>query len=174
MGGQRFGRGIRIAVQLATALIVIVIGIGIAVILHDAFHSRSVVVDLFEAPATLATRSSANAKRDLSGAWSNDVKLAVPEAGISLAELSRVLKARFGHNLHIGGDLIETRAGGLALTVRGDNVPPAMFTGAADELDVLTAKAAEYIYAKSQPRQWAAYLVNVGRFEVLIAFCRSA
>jgi tetratricopeptide (TPR) repeat protein len=195
--GQRFGQGIRIAVQLATGLIVIVVGIGIAVMLHDAFNSRTVVVDLFEAPAPLAargitgtvlagalldelthmqeaTRSSANAKRDLAGAWSNDVKLAVPEAGVSLAELSRALKARFGHDLHIGGAVVETRAGGLALTVRGDKLASMTFTGAVDELESLTTKAAEYVYARSQPRQWAAYLGNAGRFEEQVAFCRSA
>jgi hypothetical protein len=35
---------------------------------------------------------------DLSGAWSNDVKLAVPDTGISPAEIVRLLKARFGHD----------------------------------------------------------------------------
>jgi tetratricopeptide (TPR) repeat protein len=195
--GQRVSQGIRIAFQVATALIAVVIGVGIAVMLHDAFNSRSVVVDPFEAPARLAalgvtstvvasavlddltrmqgaTRSTAAAKRDLSGAWSNDVKLAVPEAGVSLAELVRLLKARLGHDVHIGGDLVETRGGELALTVRGSNLSPQTFTGAADELNRLTAQAAEYVYAKSQPLQWAAYLGNTGRYEEQIAFCRSA
>jgi hypothetical protein len=103
--GQRLSQGIRIAFQIATALIALAIGMGIAVVVHDAFNSRSVVIDLFETPAPLATRgvtgtavasavldeltrmqgatrSTSSAKRDLSSAWSNDVKLAVPEAAI--------------------------------------------------------------------------------------------
>lgn len=193
---RRLGLRLRVGFQLFIALVATVIGVGIAVMLHDAFNSRSVVIEPFESPSPLAargitgrvvagavldelahmqdaTRSSASAKRDLSGAWSNDVKLAVPDTGISLAEVIRLLKARFGHDLHIGGDLVETRAGGLALTVRGDNVSSKTFIGTADELNKLTVQAAEYVYAKSQSRQWAAYLGNAGRFEEQIAFCRS-
>jgi hypothetical protein len=70
----------------------------------------------------------------------------VPEAGISIGELSRLLKARFGHDLHISGDLVETPTGALALTVRGDNVPPKTFNGPATELAKLTTDAAEYVY----------------------------
>ena len=67
-----------------------------------------------------ATKSSA-AKRDLTNAWSAEVELAVPEAGVSIGELSRLLKGRFGHDVHIDGELAD-RAGGLELTVRGDGV----------------------------------------------------
>ena len=195
--GQRLSQGIRIAFQIATALIALAIGMGIAVVVHDAFNSRSVVIDPFETPAPLATRgvtgmavasavldeltrmqgatrSNSSAKRGLSNAWSNDVKLAVPETGISVTELMALLKARFGHDVHIGGDLIEIRGGDLALTVRGTNVSPRTFTGSADAVTELIARAAEYVYAKSQPLQWVTYLGNTGRYEEQIAFCRFA
>jgi hypothetical protein len=42
----------------------------------------------------------------------------------SIGEISRLLRERFGHDLHIDGDLIETVTGGLTLTVRGNGVPP--------------------------------------------------
>jgi len=115
-----------------------VIGIGVAVMIHDAVTSRSVVVEPFDAPPKLAergltgkviagglldelvrlqtaTRTTAE-KRSLSNAWTSDIKLAVPEAGISLSEVSRALKARFGHDLHINGELVGTEADGLLLT----------------------------------------------------------
>ena len=197
LGGRRLSQVIRITFQVATALIASVIVLGIVVMVHDAFNSRSVVVDPFETPAPLAvrgisgtilasavldelarmqgaTRSTRSAKRDLSNAWSNDVKLAVPEAGISFGEIMRVLKSRFGHDVHIGGDLVETGGGGLELTVRGSHVPPQTFSGTADEIQKLTAQAAEYVYAKSQPLQWTAYLGNTGRYDAQIAFCRLA
>jgi tetratricopeptide (TPR) repeat protein len=120
-----------------------------------------------------ATRSSA-AKRDLANAWASDVKLAVPETGISVGEISRLLKARFGHDLHIDGDLVETPTGGLALTVRGDGVQSKTFSGAAGELNKLTAVAAEYVYAESQPALWAAYLSQTGHDQEAIVFCRAA
>src|ERR1700730_16732679 len=146
--GQRVGQAIRIAFQVVTALIAIVIGVGIAVLLHDAFTSRNVVIEPFDAPPSLAAggftgkvvanglldeltrlRSGTHvtdfvSNRALQNAWSGEVQFAVPEAGISIGELSRLLKARFGHDLHISGDLIDTPTGTLALTVRGDGVPP--------------------------------------------------
>jgi len=193
---RRFGLRLRVGFQLFLALVATVIGVGGAVMLRDAFTSRSVVVEAFDAPLALAARGvtgkvvaggvldelnrlqaatkSSAAKRNLSNAWAGDIKLAVPEAGVSFGEISRLLKARFGHDLHIDGDLVETLTGGLALTVRGDGVQPKTFTGAASELNKLTTEAAEYVYAESQPALWATYLSNAGRDQEAIAFCRAA
>jgi tetratricopeptide (TPR) repeat protein len=193
---RRFGLRLRVGFQLFLALVATVIGVGGAVMLRDTFTSRSVVVESFDAPLALAARGvtgkviaggvldelnrlqaatkSSAAKRNLSNAWASEVKLAVPETGISLGEISRLLKARFGHDLHIDGDLVETPTGGLALTVRGDGVQSKTFTGAAGELNKLTTVAAEYVYAESQPALWATYLGNTGRNEEAIAFCRGA
>jgi tetratricopeptide (TPR) repeat protein len=194
--GQRMTIYIRVAFQVFVALVATVIGIVFAVMLRDALTSHSVIVEAFEAPPALAargvtgtvvagsfldeltrlrnaTRTSAAAKRNLSSAWSNEVKVSVPDAGISLGELSRLLKARFGHDLRIGGDLVETRAGGLALTVRGDGVQARVFTGTTDELDKLIISAAQYVYAESQPVLWAIYLEGVGRHEEELAFIKS-
>jgi hypothetical protein len=98
--------------------------------------------------------------------------LAVPEAGFSLSEFSRLLKSRFGNDTHIDGDLVERDDGGLALTVRGDSVLPKTFTGGAGDFDRLAAQAAEYVYAEALPGTYAYYLVNVSRFDDAIAFAR--
>jgi len=54
--GQRIGQGFRIAFQLAVVAVALVILIGIAVMLHDAFTSRSVVIESFDAPSSLVVR----------------------------------------------------------------------------------------------------------------------
>ena len=151
--GQRVGQGFRIAFQVAVVLLALAILTGIAVMLHDAFTSRNVVIESFEAPSSLvergitgkvvasglldeltrlqaATHGLRDRRRSLRNAWSTEVQLAVPEVGISIGEISRLLKARFGHDLHISGDVVE--ASGLALTVRGDGVAAKTFRGAAD------------------------------------------
>lgn len=196
--GQRLGQAIRLSLQIVIALVVIVIGIGIAVMLHDAFTSRSVVIDAFDAPPTLAARGvtgkvvaadvldeitrlqnatpagpAEGFKRNLSNAWSNQVTVEVPETGISLEELSQVLRARFGHDVHIGGALVQTDSGGLALTVRGDGLAAKTFSGGADSLQELTAQAAQYLYAQSEPSLWAAYLRQMGRCPEALTFIRS-
>jgi tetratricopeptide (TPR) repeat protein len=193
---RRFGLRLRVGFQLFIALVATVIGIGATVMIHDAVTSRRVVIEPFHAPPGLAargidgavvasgllddlgrlqdaTRSSA-AARGLSGAWTGNIKLDVPETGISLGELSRLLRERFGHDVHIDGDLVETPTAGLALTVRGNGVPPKTFSGSAIELEKLTVEAAEYVYSKSQPTRWATYLSNVERNAEAVAFCRTA
>jgi Tetratricopeptide repeat len=193
---RRFGLRLRTGFQLFIVLVATVIGIGFAVMIRDAVTSRRVVIDPFHSPPALAargldgtvvangllddlsrlqdaTRSSA-AARNLSSAWASNIKLDVPETGVSIGEISRILRERFGHDVHVEGDLVETPTGGLALTVRGNGVPPDTFSGSATELQKLTVEAAEYVYSKSQPARWAAYLAGVQRFEEAIAFCRTA
>jgi tetratricopeptide (TPR) repeat protein len=196
LGGQRTGIYIRVAFQVFIALVASTIGIGFVLLLRDAITSRSVIVEAFGAPPALAARgiggtvvagalldeltrlrdathTSAAAKRDLSSAWSHEVKVSVPDAGISLGEISSLLRARFGHDLRIGGDLVETAAGGLALTVRGDGVRAKTFTGQASELDTLITSAGQYVYAESQPVLWAIYLESAARHPEELAFIKS-
>ena len=193
---RRFGLRLRIGFQLFVALVATAIGIGAVVMIRDAVTSRRVVIDPFDiapnVPAQVpggkivasrlldelsrlqdATRSSVQ-RLDLSDAWGSHVRLEVPETGVSLGELSRLLRGRFGNDVHIEGDLIETPAEGLALTVRGNGIPPKTFSGPATELEKLTTQAAEYVYSKSQPARWANYLQNAGRGAEAIAFCRAA
>ncbi len=196
--GQRIGQAIRIAFQVVIALVVLVIGAGIAVMLHDAFTSHSVVIDSFNAPAGLAsrgvtgtvvasgvlneltrlqqaTRSSdlVQQKRSLSNGWSNEVRVDVPETGVSLGEISQLLRARFGHDLHIGGSLVESASGGLALTVSGGNLAPKTFTGGAGDLDKLAVDAAQYVYSQFQPALWVHYLVDTDRCSEAVSVIES-
>jgi tetratricopeptide (TPR) repeat protein len=193
---RRFGLRLRIGFQLFVALVATAIGIGAAVMIRDAVTSRRVVIEPFDVapnvPAQVpsgkivagglldelsrlqdATRSNVQ-RLDLSDAWASQVKLEVPETGVSLGELSRLLRGRFGHDVRIEGDLIETPAGGLALTIRGNGIPPRTLSGSATELEKLTTQAAEYVYSKSQPVRWAYYLQGAGRGEEAISFCRAA
>jgi tetratricopeptide (TPR) repeat protein len=193
---RRLGLRLRVGFQLFLVLAATVIGIGVVVMIHDAVTSRRVVIEPFDAPPALAARGltgkviagglldqlshlqdatrSSFAARNLTSAWSNDIRLSVPETGISISEISRLLRERFGHDVRIDGDVTETPTGGLALTVRGNGVPPKTFDGSATELPKLTVEGAEYVYSKSQPARWASYLATAERYEEAIAFCRTA
>ena len=193
---RRFGQRIRNGMQVATALVFALIGLGLGVMVYDAVTARSVVVEPFDTPPALlarglsgkvvagglldqltrlqaATRANV-AKRHLSNAWTGDIKVEVPETGLSLGDIDRMLKARFGHDLHIQGDLVQTDTGGLALTVRGDNLLPKVFSGGPGDLDTLTTRAAEYIYGQSQPGLFVQYLVSAGRNADAVAFAKAA
>jgi tetratricopeptide (TPR) repeat protein len=193
---RRFGLRLRVGFQLFLVLVATIICIGGAMLIHDAVTSRSVVIEPFETPRVLvergltgtvvasgvldqltrlqaATRSSIQ-RRNLSNAWSHEVKLTVPETGLSIGEISQLLKARFGDDIHISGDMVQTEAGGLEVTVRGDGLLPHTFTGTRDQLGKLTYEAAQYVYSQSQPALWAAYLVGSERYQEAIEFCQTS
>jgi tetratricopeptide (TPR) repeat protein len=191
-----YGTKIRLGMQVFGALVATVLGLGLIVMLHDAFASHAVVVEAFETPPALgphgitgklvasgildrlqalakATRSKEKARTAYS-AWSSDIKIDVPETGVSIGEINRLLHARFGSDLHIGGELVQSEGGGLALTIRGDGVPARRFAGGAGDLEKLTAAAADYAYGSSQPYVFAAYLTGQGRDADALAFIPGA
>jgi len=53
---RRFTDRLKAAMQVFVALIALVLGLGFAVMITDAFSSRSVVVHAFKAPSALAAR----------------------------------------------------------------------------------------------------------------------
>jgi tetratricopeptide (TPR) repeat protein len=193
---RRIDLHIRLGLQVLAVIIATAIGLGIALMIHDAFAARSVIVEAFDAPPALAARGLSGkvvagalldeltrlqiatrtdaAKRNLTNAWTSDIKVEVPQTGVSIGEIDRLLKARFGHELHIGGDLVQADTGGLILTVRGDGVAPRSFTGAAGDLAKLTTEAAEYIYGQSQPALFAGYLAETGRNAEAVASSKAA
>lgn len=182
---KRFGQRLRNAFQLFLTAVAAVIGVGFVLMMRDAITSERVVMEPFDTPPSMAadgisgrtvaaglldqltqlqaaTRSSA-VKRNLESAWTGDIKLEVPETGVSIGELDRLLHERFGHDTHIEGDLIRTGGPGLALTVRGDGVLPKTFKDSGGDIDKLTTQAAEYVYGSAEPFLFASYLSNQGR-----------
>jgi tetratricopeptide (TPR) repeat protein len=195
--GQRRGQVFRTLFQALIALIAILVVVGIAVMLLDAFTSRSVVIEPFESPPALAARgmtgivvasnlldklryfqsvnvAARSSDRELRNAWSGEAQISIPEVGISIGEVSRLLRARLGHDLHISGELVQDSKDALALTVRGDGVSSKTFVAGPDAIDKLTAAAAEYVYGQAQPAQWTMYLATAGRNEEAIDFARGA
>jgi tetratricopeptide (TPR) repeat protein len=193
---RRAGIRVRIAFQLFFAIVAGCIGLGAIVMVRDALASRSVVIDSFEIAPNVAaqlpsgrivaaglldvltriqsaTRSSAD-HRSLSNAWTNDIEIDLPETGVSIGKLERVLKQRLGHDLHIDGDLVATAHGGLALTVRGTGIMPKTFADEGRDVDKLVNQAGEYVFGQSQPGLWTAYLGNNNRNDDAIRFAQSA
>jgi tetratricopeptide (TPR) repeat protein len=193
---KRLNERLRAGTQIFWIVVASIVAGYLGLMLYDAATSRSVVVELFDAPPVLAEQGlsgrvvagalldqlsrlqadaqSTAAKRALSDSWTGDIKIEVPETGLSLGEVDRLLKARLGHDLHIGGSLIQTASGGLELMVRGDGVSPRSFIGPAGGLDPLMRAAGEYLYGQTQPALFAVYLARAGRNAEAVAFSRGA
>ena len=180
----RFSDRIKAALQLMTAAVGLVIAAGLGVAIWDAAHADSVVVDPFQTPPSLTAQGlngtvvasglldelqrmqsqtrSVQAKRGFKDAWSSDIKVDVPDTGVSIGELMKDLRHWLGHETHVTGDLVQTSVG-LRLTVRGDGLAAKSFIGSTDELPKLTTQAAEYIYGEAEPYLAGSYLESFGR-----------
>ena len=191
---RRLGERVRIGIQILFVITGVVLVAGAGALVWSASRSESVVVDAFDAPPALAQRGetdrvvagdvldeltklqsatrSAGIKKSLTGAWAGDIKVEIPDTGVSLGEVERLLKDNLGHDLHIGGALVQAPDGALALTVRGDGVLPKTFTGA--DLPTLARQAAEYIYGEAEPYLYATYLIDMNRNSDAVAFLAQA
>jgi hypothetical protein len=192
---RRTGMRLRLGFLVFVALLATAIGIVLVVIVRDAATSRSVVIDPFDVPAGPATArvngkiiaagvldvlrgiQSANRTtaegRHLTNAWTSEISVEIPETGLSVGQIERVLKDRLGHDQHVEGDLIATETGGLALTVRANGIPSKTFTDEGRNLDKLLTQAGEYVYSRSQPGLWTNYLVTNDRADEAIAFSKA-
>ena len=182
---SRFSDRMKAALQLMTAFIGLLIAMGVGGAVWDAVHADSVVVDPFQTPPSLVAQGlngtvvasglldeltrmqsetrSVQAKRGFKDAWSNDIKVDVPDTGVSIGELVRDLHHWLGHETHVTGDLVQAQDGIIRLTVRGDGVAAKSFTGPPADLPKLTTEAAEYVYSEAEPYFATSYLESQGR-----------
>ncbi len=180
-------------VGLALVGIALIGLIGAAV--YSATRSQSVVVDAFSVPpdftaqgntgvvvaggfldqlTTLqsATRSDA-AHHSIEDAWSNDIKVDIPETGVSLGEVLTYLRGWLGHDIHISGSVVHA-GDTIVLSVRGSGLAAKSFTGKPADLSKLTSQAAEYVYGQSEPYLYGTWLENNGRDKDAIALVQGA
>jgi tetratricopeptide (TPR) repeat protein len=181
-----------VALQLFVILVATVIGIGALLMIRNAIEAHGVVIDAFEVPPDLAQRgltgevianqvldhladmeaaasiSSARPANSYSSNWGHDLKVEIPETGVSFGELSRYLREELGHESHIRGEVYET-ATEVTVTARTGEEPAKSFNGRIEELDQLIHKAAESIYVQTQPYRYANYLLNHGRIDEYVA-----
>ncbi|MET0272115.1 MAG: hypothetical protein ABW360_03910 [Phenylobacterium sp.] len=195
-GIRRFSDRLKIATQAFAVLSGLAIAVALGSMVLAAVRSQAVVVDSFDSPPALAERGltgtvvagrvldqltslkaatrTAAARRKTTNAWSQDIKVQVPQTGISLGEIDRLLRARLGRDTHIGGDLVQEQDGRISLTVRGDDILPKTFAGPPTDLDKLAQSAAEYIYGGSEPVLFASYLSQRRRPQEALAFMAQA
>ena len=192
---RRFGMRVRLALLVLVVAVLALTGAFAALLIREAVTANGVVVEPFHAPADLVARGIdgeviARGLQDecmrlylatrrlpiahgLSSPWESGIRLEVLPLGLSLEELAGMLRARYGHELHITGNLVEGASGELALTVRGDGILPRTFAGPAGELSQLTKAAAEYVYGQSTPGGWALHLASEGRYAEAMEFVQA-
>jgi Flp pilus assembly protein TadD len=175
---------LKLALELSAGLLLLFAVTSIGVMVWNAAHADGLVIESFSVPADLASRGlsgqvvatqmldkltamqsatrSNRAPKTYANNWGDDIKVEIPDTGISIGEAYRFLRGWLGHETHISGEVTRT-ATGIALTARIGADSGASFAGAETDLDAMVQKAAEHLYGITQPYRYGVYLNQQGR-----------
>jgi len=174
-------RGVLYVVGVIVALAVLA---ALGAFVWNAARSTALVIEAFSVPPDFAGRGltgeviagkvldrlqtfqaqtqSNRAASSYANNWGNDIKVQIPNTGVSIGDLDRYLRQWLGHETHISGEIYRT-ANGIAVTARAGGSTSPTFTGNDADLDKLIQQAAESVYRATQPYRYAVYLDQHGR-----------
>jgi tetratricopeptide (TPR) repeat protein len=168
-----------VLLRAATAIVGVAVASFFGLMVWDATHSSGLIVEPFAVPSDMAAKGltgqvvasqmldklsamqeitySTRPPQSYENNWGNNLKVEIPETGVSIGELQQFLKDWLGHDTHITGEVYRTDTG-IAVTAREGTEAGATFTGPESDLDGLMQKAAEHVYSVTQPFRYANYL----------------
>ena len=189
---RRFSGWAKAAFEFSVGLIALALVGGIGAMVWNAAHSEGLVVESFAVPPDLAVRglggqvvagqlidrlaefqantNSLRAAKSYGNNWGDDIKVEIPQTGVSIGEAYRFLKNWLGHETHVTGEVFKTE-NGFTVTARVSGGAGSSISGG--ELDTLIQKTAENIYSRTQPYRYASYLRRAGRLEEGLAIYKS-
>ncbi len=190
---RRFNDQMKGAMQImlvaAGALVVVVIGTA----MWNASRADGLVVDAFTVPQSFETRGvsgdviagdvtekvttirkaamdiSYSISSDVTAAHANDIKVDIPETGVSISEAWRYLRRWLGNERHLTGSLRELDDGRVVLSVSLDGGGAMTETGKSSDLPALEQKTAEDVFGAFDPVNHINYLALKGRTREALA-----
>jgi tetratricopeptide (TPR) repeat protein len=164
----------------------IAVAFGLAGMVWQAAHARGVVIEAFSVPPDFAEKGltgevvagqlqdrlmalqaqtgSARAADTYANNWGRDIKVVIPQTGVSIGELQRYLRDWLGHETHVNGEVFRTPTG-LSLTVRANGEAGDPVAAGEAELDKLLTDGALALYKKTQTYRWVVYQAKHGGWE---------
>jgi tetratricopeptide (TPR) repeat protein len=180
----RFSDRMRAALQVLTAIVGLAVVVAIGAMAWQAHLDHGVTIEAFSVPPDLAQRGltgqvaasqlldrlaqlqqqtvTARPASSYANDWGGDIKVEIPETGVSIGELKRYLRDWLGSETRISGEIVRTPQG-LAVTARTGDAPGRRFEGPEADVDKLIGQAAEAVYQQTQPYRYAVYLASTGR-----------
>ena len=175
---------VTLALQAMTALVGVLIAAAVGVMAWQAHGDHGLVIAPFSVPLDLAARGltgqvvaarvldrlsdlqaqtvSARPASTYANDWGHDIKVEIPETGVSVGELNRWLREWLGSETRVTGEVVRT-ASGLQVTARAGDAAGLTVQGPEADMDALIGQAAESLYRQSQPYRYAVYLASHGR-----------
>jgi tetratricopeptide (TPR) repeat protein len=184
---RRFNDQMKGALQIMVVALGALIVVAIAAAMWNASQADGIVVEAFSVPPALAadgiggdtaatdmtdkiaairdaaTGNSFARSKDVHNESGEDIKVEIPETGVSLAQAWRYLKDWLGQERPLRGNIRRLTDGRIALTVALADEPAATFTGPLSDLDKLEQQAAEHVFADVDPSNYVLYLDAIGR-----------
>ena len=177
---RRWKDRLSLALQTLGVVVGAAVAIAIGVMAWQAHEDHGLVIDAFSVPPDLArdgltgqvaagrfldrlqalqaaTAGSDRPSQSFQNDWGSEIKVEIPDTGLTFGEFEKLLREKLGHVSHVSGEVMRTPTG-IALTARIGDEPPETFTGAPVDFDALAQKAAEAVYRQSQPYRFAEYL----------------
>jgi tetratricopeptide (TPR) repeat protein len=173
----------KLAFELSIALILIAIVVAIGSAVWNAANDSGLVIESFSVPPDMAARgltgqvvaaqlqdrlvamqnatNSARPAASYSSNWGKDIKVEIPNTGVSIGEAYRYLAGWLGNETHISGEVYRA-GGGIAVTARAGGDGGSTVRGADTDLDKLLQQVAEKIYLHTQPYRYAIYINALG------------
>jgi tetratricopeptide (TPR) repeat protein len=190
-----FEKWLGVLLRLATLCVGIAAAGAISLLVWNAAHADGLVIESFSVPPEIAehgltgqviasqvldglttimnvTSRSARAAKSYSSNWGNDIKVDIPESGISVGDAYRFLKSWLGHESHISGDVTRTSAG-IAIRARVSGQNSVTVTGTEVDVDAMIQRIAEQIVGQTQPYRYGVYLLRQGRTPEAIVVLKS-
>lgn len=184
------------ALKVLTGIAGLMLAIAAVWLLLDASRYRGLTVQAFSAPPDLAARGltgevvagklldelvrmqartdSVRAASSYANDWGDRIEVQIPQTGVSISDLQRALRQQFGRETQISGVVYRLPDGQLSVTARTGGAAGDTFIGTEAEFDALIQKAAESVYAQTQPYRYSVFLKTNGRVDeavkVLAAF----
>jgi tetratricopeptide (TPR) repeat protein len=181
---RRWNERLKLMLQAMTIAVGTAVVAAIVAAAWQAHNDHALVIEPFSAPPDMAQKGltgrvlasqlldklsrmqaqtdSARAPSTFKNNWGDDIKVEIPETGVSVGELLRALTKWLGHETHITGEVYGTDKG-IAVTARAGEEPGDTLQGPASDLDNLMQQAAEAIYKRTQPYRYSVYLSQNGR-----------
>lgn len=176
--------------KLLTAGVGIVAAVVVATVLISASQYRGLTVQPFSAPPELEARGlngsavatrvldkltalqaatvSLRAPNSYANSWGDSVEVQIPQTGVSAGELWKFLRSWLGEEVKITGEVVRVGQG-LQITTRAGGQAAAPLLGQEAELEALLDRAAEAIFAETQPYRYAIYLTRSDRIDEALA-----
>jgi hypothetical protein len=184
---RSFSGWIKAAFEASLGLLALAVVAGLALMVWSAAHADGFVIQSFSVPPDLVARglngevvaskllddirvaqsllNSVVQEQAVSRNSSDEIKVEIPETGISLGEVYRFLREWLGHETMVGGEIVRTPEG-LAVTVRMADGGGISYAGPEAGLSSLIQKAAEHVVEMTAPTRLAGHLVNPGSTRV--------